>query len=202
MKINQVYYIASYDRESICPKTKIPEYAFIGRSNVGKSSLINMLTGRKDLARVSKSPGKTSMINYFRVDDNWHLVDLPGYGYAKVSKKQRAKWENMIERFLITREQLACTFLLIDSRIPFQKIDREFMNWLGERKIPFVLVFTKTDRIKPAEREEKIKSLKAEMLEHWEELPTVFITSSTKREGKEELLTFIEGINNQIAQGG
>ncbi len=191
MDIQEVHYIGSFEREGQCPMDGLPEYAFIGRSNVGKSSLINYLCDRKDLARVSKTPGKTTMMNYFKVDNSWYIVDLPGYGYARRSKKQRAKWEQMLERYLLVRSNLHCVFLLIDSRIDHQKVDREFMSWLGERRIPFVIVFTKIDGVKPAKRDEKVEAIRQDMLESWTELPQHFITSTVLKEGKEEILAFV-----------
>ncbi len=191
MDIQEVHYVGSFEREGQCPKDGLPEYAFIGRSNVGKSSLINYLCDRKDLARVSKTPGKTTMMNYFKVDNSWYIVDLPGYGYARRSKKQRAKWEQMLERYLLVRSSLHCVFLLVDSRIDHQKVDREFMSWLGERRIPFVIVFTKIDGIKPAKREEKVEAIRQDMLENWTELPQHFVTSTVLKEGKEEILAFV-----------
>jgi len=197
--VESAKYVASYPKISKCPITKIPEYAFIGRSNVGKSSLINMLTGRRELAKVSKKPGKTQMINYFLIDQKWHLVDLPGYGYAVASKKTRAKWGKMIENYLSKREILQCAFVLLDSNIPAQKIDIEFLNWMGEQRIPFVIVYTKIDRARRiGEAEENIKKIQAELLEYWEELPQQFITSSNKATGREEILSFIGDINEKF----
>ena len=193
--INNVKYVGSFPRISACPKEERPEYAFIGRSNVGKSSLINMLTGRNGLARISKKPGKTRMINYFLVEEQWYLVDLPGYGYAKISKKKRRDWEIMIEGYLQHRNTLACAFVLIDANIPAQKIDIEFMNWLGDKKIPFAIIYTKTDRLKPSEIQPNIDLIRAEFLKHWEELPQEFVTSSIKKVGQEDILTFIESVN-------
>lgn len=189
--IKEVNYVASFPRESKCPKGKLPEFAFIGRSNVGKSSLINMLTGRKDLARVSKQPGKTSMINYFLVDEAWHLVDLPGYGYAKSSKKTRASWHKMITTYLKHREQLYCAFVLIDSRHELQAIDKEFIDWCGEAGVPFVLIYTKIDKVKKKDRHDHIKRIENRLLEEWTELPPSFVTSSEERIGKEEVMKFI-----------
>ena len=198
MEIKEVEFIGSFERESQCPQTKVPEYAFIGRSNVGKSSLINMLCNRKGLAKVSNTPGKTQTINYFRVDDSWHLVDLPGYGYAKISKKMRGKWEDMIERFLITRSQLQVIFLLIDSRHDLQSIDLEFMNWLGERSVPFVLVYTKIDKLKKAQVALNIEKIQNSMLQYWNSLPDQFVTSSEKKDGRKEILNFIGDLNNNF----
>ncbi|MEM9548314.1 MAG: ribosome biogenesis GTP-binding protein YihA/YsxC [Bacteroidota bacterium] len=198
MEINEVAFIGSFERESQCPQETVPEYAFIGRSNVGKSSLINMLCNRKGLAKVSNTPGKTQTINFFRVDSAWHLVDLPGYGYAKISKKMRQKWEKMIERYLLVRPQLQVVFVLLDSRHDLQKIDLEFINWLGERQVPFVLVYTKTDKLKKSQVKEHIEKIQKGILQYWNTLPQQFITSSEKRTGKEEILEFIGDLNNNF----
>lgn len=175
-----------------CPKSTLPEFAFIGRSNVGKSSLINLLTGRKDLAHISATPGKTRLINYFLVNNEWYLVDLPGYGYAKLSKSEREKFGKSTQEYLIKRENLYCIFVLIDSRIPPQEIDLEFINWLGSNQIPFVIVFTKTDKLKPAELSTNTENFKRSLKEWWAELPTMFLTSTVTKSGKEEILDFIE----------
>ena len=193
--IHSANYVASYPSENKCPKDKKPEFAFIGRSNVGKSSLINLLTDRKELAKVSKKPGKTQMINYFIINEQWYLVDLPGYGYAKISKKTRVKWGKMIENYLIHRPTLQCAFILLDANVPPQKVDVDFINWMGEQRIPFVIVYTKTDRLKNEKQLKKnIEAIQTELLTYWNELPEQFITSSTKRKGKEEILSFIDGI--------
>lgn len=196
--MQEVKYVGSYPSITSCPKDDRPEYAFIGRSNVGKSSLINMLTGRNGLARISKKPGKTQMINYFLVERAWHLVDLPGYGYAKISKKKRREWEIMIEGYLQHRKTLACAFVLIDANILAQQIDIDFLNWLGDKQVPFAIVYTKTDRLKPAEVQPNIDLIRASFLEHWEALPQEFITSSIKKEGQTEILDFVNGINQTI----
>ncbi len=198
MEINYSDYKGSFPRESACPKEEKPEYAFIGRSNVGKSSLINMLTDRISLARVSKKPGKTQMLNFYLMDDRWYLVDLPGYGYAVISKKKRHEWERMIQGYLQKRENLQCAFILIDANIPPQKIDIEFINWMGQARIPFVIVYTKTDRLKPEQVDVNIKIIQDELLKHWNELPQQFISSSNNKRGKEEILEFIDGVNNQF----
>lgn len=198
MEIKEVAFIGSFERESQCPQDMVPEYAFIGRSNVGKSSLINMLCNRKGLAKVSNTPGKTQTINYFRVDDSWHLVDLPGYGYAKISKKMRQKWEDMIERYLITRPQLQVIFVLIDSRHDLQSIDLEFINWLGDRRVPFVLVYTKIDKLKKAEVAQNVEKIQTGLLQYWNALPDQFITSSEKKDGRQEILDFIGDLNNNF----
>lgn len=199
MKHLDVEFVGSYVSVSTCPPDKLPEYAFIGRSNVGKSSLINMLCQRKNLARVSNTPGKTQLINMFTVNNVWQLVDLPGYGFAKVSKKQRAKFENMIEGYLKNRASLQCTFVLIDSRHALQQIDREFIDWLGEHGISFVIVYTKTDKLKPHEVEHNIERIREELLKTWSELPQQFITSSKSKLGRDDVLSFIAEINEMHA---
>ena len=178
-----------------CPETKLPEYAFIGRSNVGKSSLINMLTNRVKLAKISSKPGKTQLINHFLINDAWFLVDLPGYGWAKASKKSKEEWEEMNLRYLRERENLTCIFLLIDARIDAQKIDIEFMNWVGENQLPLVIVFTKTDKLSKNKIQKNISQIKKEFLKHWEELPNLFETSSENGQGREEILHFIQETN-------
>lgn len=179
-----------------CPKEALPEYAFIGRSNVGKSSLINMLTERKNLAKTSGRPGKTQLINHFKVNDNWFLVDLPGYGYAKVSKKSKSTFQKYITDYFKKREQLLCAFVLIDIRHEPQKIDLEFMEWIGTNEIPFCIVFTKADKLKPKVIEDHIAQYINTLLTGiWEESPTYFITSSSTGAGREELLLFIDGLN-------
>ena len=180
------------------PKDRIPEYAFIGRSNVGKSSLINMLMGRKDLAKTSGKPGKTQLINHFKINDTWFLVDLPGYGYAKISKKKRTIFQYFIENYFKEREQLACTFVLIDSRHDPQKIDLEFMKFLGNNQIPFCIVFTKADKLGSSKLNKQIVSYKKKLLNTWETLPTSFITSSSTGLGKDEFLEFISTVNDDV----
>lgn len=181
------------------PKDRIPEYAFIGRSNVGKSSLINMLMGRKDLAKTSGKPGKTQLINHFKINDNWFLVDLPGYGYAQISKKKRTIFQYFIENYFKERQQLVCTFVLIDSRHDPQKIDLEFMQFLGENQIPFCIVFTKADKLGSSKLNKQIISYKKKLLASWETLPTSFITSSSTGLGKDEFLEFIATVNDDVA---
>ncbi len=181
-----------------CPKNPYPEYAFIGRSNVGKSSLINMLMGQKKLAKTSGKPGKTQLINHFIVNNKWYLVDLPGYGYAKVSKKRRSKFQKFITDYFAKRRQLSCAFVLIDSRIKPQKIDLEFMEFLGTNAIPFCIVFTKSDKLKVNEINRNVAAYQNTMLETWEEMPTYFITSATKATGKDEVLHFIEKVNEDL----
>ena len=181
------------------PKDRIPEYAFIGRSNVGKSSLINMLMQRKDLAKTSGKPGKTQLINHFKINDSWFLVDLPGYGYAQVSKKKRVIFQHFIENYFKEREQLVCTFVLIDSRHDPQKIDLDFMRFLGENQIPFCIAFTKADKLGSSKLNKQITSYKKKLLQTWEEVPTSFITSSSTGFGRDEFLQFIDGVNQDVA---
>ena len=195
MKINTAEFIISNTDVKKCPVANLPEYAFIGRSNVGKSSLINMLTNNKKLAKTSSKPGKTQLINHFLINKNWYLVDLPGYGFAKVPKAQRKKFEKMINDYILFRENLMNVFVLIDSRIPAQKIDLDFMEWLGLSGIPFSIIFTKTDKLTTSKRGIFTKEYEKVMLESWEEMPPYFITSSTSKQGKEELLAYIENIN-------
>jgi len=195
MIIKQANFVGSYPRVSKCPESTLPEYSFIGRSNVGKSSLINMILGRKDIAKVSNTPGKTQLINYFEINKSWHLVDLPGYGYAQLSKKHRASLEKMIKFYLKNRENLSCTFLLIDSRIPLQDVDLEFANWLGANQIPFVIVYTKVDKLKGDAKHENIINIKNGLLKTWEDLPEQFVTSSRKKQGRDHILDFIADIN-------
>lgn len=191
MSVTSSSFTTSYARVSQIPDDKRPEFAFIGRSNVGKSSLINMLTERKELAKTSGKPGKTQLINYFLINGSWNLTDLPGYGYAIHSKKTRSKWETRTTNYFLQRTQMVCAMVLIDSNVPPQKIDVEFVNWLGENGVPFVLVFTKTDR-KGARGLINVEAFKAELLQYWEELPQIFLTSAVNFEGREELLSLIE----------
>lgn len=191
MKITRAKFIKSSQKISQCPESELPEYAFIGRSNVGKSSLINMLTGRKSLAKTSSTPGKTRLINHFEIDGRWFIVDLPGYGYAKVSKKERNKFGSLIEDYISKREKLQCLFLLIDSRLKPQKIDMDFIHWLGENGVPFVIVFTKSDKLNQKHLRINTQTFKDEMLKTWEELPEIFISSAEKGLGKEEILGFV-----------
>jgi len=178
-----------------CPAPNKPEYAFIGRSNVGKSSLINMITGFKNLAKTSGKPGKTQLINHFIINKEWFLVDLPGYGYAQVSKEKKANWDKFIYRYLEQRENLLCVFVLIDSRHEPQKVDLEFLQWLGEHEIPFVIVFTKVDKLGKTTFAKNIAHYKKELLKAWDELPTLFYSSAEIGTGKEEILGFIEETN-------
>ncbi len=198
MKIKSAEFVVSNQKVEKCPDSKLPEYAFIGRSNVGKSSLINMLTERKSLAKTSSRPGKTQLINHFLINGNWHLVDLPGYGYAKVSKSAKRTFQKFITAYFANRKQMVCAFVLIDSRHKAQKIDLEFMQWLGEHQIPFCIIFTKADKIKPKALETNIKNYQAEMLEYWSEMPEFFISSATSGLGKDEILGYIESVNQQM----
>ena len=184
-----------------CPKDRLPEYAFIGRSNVGKSSLINMLTNCKNLAKTSGRPGKTQLINHFKIDDRWFLVDLPGYGYARVSKTTKQVFQRFITDYFEQREQLVSAFVLVDIRHEPQKIDVEFMQWLGERAIPFAIIFTKADKLKPQAIERNVAAYKEALLEWWEEFPPYFITSAQNKTGKEELTQYIEQTNQTIING-
>ena len=199
MEINDAKYVISSPDYKQCPPPDRAEYAFIGRSNVGKSSLINMLCNKKTLAKTSSAPGKTQLINHFDVFSNdkkkWYLVDLPGYGYAKVSQSDRRRWEQMIEGYIRKRENLVCLFVLIDSRHEPQMIDYEFLNDLGKWEIPFVVVFTKSDKNKPGATARNVKSFLDGMKEYWEELPPYFVTSALKREGREGMLSYIGGLN-------
>lgn len=195
MRIKQAEFIISNTDINKCPKADMPEYAFIGRSNVGKSSLINMLTERKSLAKVSGKPGKTQLINHFLINKLWYLVDLPGYGYAGVSKTQRYEFTQFIKKYLLKRENLMCLFVLLDSRLKPQAIDLEFMQWLGENGIPFVICFTKQDKLSKKESTENLINYKIELLKSWEELPQIFLSSATKKNGKEDILNFIANTN-------
>ena len=196
--IRSAQYIISNPDVASCPQSNLPEYAFIGRSNVGKSSLINMLCHNPKLAKTSQKPGKTLLINHFLVDNAWHLVDLPGYGYAQAGQKQREALKRMIERYCLLREQLVCLFVLIDCRHEPQKIDLEFINWLGENGVPFALVFTKGDKLGKVRLRENVEAYKARLLEEWEELPPVFVTSSETGLGGDELTAYIESINQDL----
>lgn len=198
MIIKDARFICSNTKFDKLPKDNMPEYAFIGRSNVGKSSLINALVQRKGLAKTSSTPGKTIAINHFVVNDAWYLVDLPGYGYAQRSKKSREEWRVMLANYISRRRNLICTFVLVDSRIEPQNSDIGFMEWLGENQVPFCIVFTKADKLSKAELERNVEAYKKRLLEDWEELPPVFITSSENKQGREELLDFIEQQNNEL----
>lgn len=191
-------FVSSSPNVTMCPKEPLPEYAFIGRSNVGKSSLINMLTQRKKLAKTSSTPGKTRLINHFKMDDSWFLADLPGYGYAKVSKKEREGFARMIEQYAQLRSNLVCFFVLVDARIPPQQLDLDFIEWLGDSRLPFVIVLTKVDKINQREKSKNLKLLMEELSESWDELPLVFETSATKGTGREQILAFIRETNRKL----
>lgn len=192
MEIKQAEFVSSVADVSKCPKADKPEFAFIGRSNVGKSSLLNMLTNRKNLAKTSNKPGKTQTINHFIINDLWYMVDLPGYGYAKVSREKREGFGKIIENYVLKRENLHCLFILLDARLEPQKIDLEFIQWSGEKEIPLCLVFTKADKLTKNLLNRNVFVYKTALLKMWEDLPAMIITSSTAKTGKEELLSFIE----------
>ncbi|MBR3699588.1 MAG: YihA family ribosome biogenesis GTP-binding protein [Bacteroidales bacterium] len=198
MIIKDAHFVSSNSKIDRLPKDNIPEYAFIGRSNVGKSSLINTLVQRRALAKTSATPGKTIAINHFMVNDSWYLVDLPGYGYAQRSKKAREEWRVMLANYIRRRRNLICTFVLVDSRIEPQNSDIGFMEWLGENQVPFCIVFTKVDKISKAELDKNIEIYKSKLLEEWEELPQMFITSSETKQGRDELLDYIEQQNAEL----
>ncbi|MCK8522241.1 ribosome biogenesis GTP-binding protein YihA/YsxC [Aquimarina sp. D1M17] len=198
MKISSAEFVVSNSDVAKCPKDKLPEYAFIGRSNVGKSSLINMLTSRKSLAKTSGRPGKTQLINHFIINKTWFLVDLPGYGYARVSKSAKKVFQKFITAYFSKRTQLVSAFVLVDCRHEPQKIDLEFMQWLGENQIPFSIIFTKADKLSKNKLPIQINSYIKEMLKYWEEMPNYFITSSSSGLGKEEVLSYIDDINKQL----
>jgi ribosome biogenesis GTP-binding protein YsxC/EngB len=198
MIIKKAAFLQSNTRVEKLPKDNLPEYAFIGRSNVGKSSLINMLVRKRSLAKTSSTPGKTITINHFIVNDEWYLVDLPGYGFAQRSKKQREEWRVILSNYIRRRRNLLYTFVLIDCRIEPQKSDLGFIGWLGENKMPFVVVFTKADKVKSAELEKNVEEFKKQLLEEWEEMPPMFITSSENGLGRDEILDFIDIQNKQL----
>ncbi|WP_207427646.1 ribosome biogenesis GTP-binding protein YihA/YsxC [Pedobacter sp. SYSU D00535] len=198
MQIQSAEFKCSNTRTDKLPPPVLPEYAFIGRSNVGKSSLINMLTQRKGLAKTSQTPGKTQLINHFLINQNWYLVDLPGYGYAKTSRTNRGEWERFIRYYLKNRESLQCVFVLIDSRLEPQRVDLDFCFWLGEQGIPFVLVFTKADKQSRLKTAQNVEKFKKALLQYFEEIPQEFVTSSEEKLGREELLEFIGGINERF----
>jgi GTP-binding protein len=198
MIIKDAHFVSSNSKIDRLPKDNIPEYAFIGRSNVGKSSLINTLVQRRALAKTSATPGKTIAINHFMVNDSWYLVDLPGYGYAQRSKKAREEWRVMLANYIRRRRNLICTFVLVDSRIEPQNSDIGFMEWLGENQVPFCIVFTKVDKISKVELDKNIEIYKSKLLEEWEELPQMFITSSETKQGRDELLDYIEQQNAEL----
>lgn len=200
MEITNAEFVISNTDFRKCPATAFPEYAFIGRSNVGKSSLINMLTNHKGLAMTSARPGKTMLINHFLINKSWYLVDLPGYGYAKRDRKSQEQIQRIIESYILGREQMACLFLLIDSRLEPQRIDLAFIQWLGENGIPFAIVFTKADKLGIGKLKANIQAYLEKLAEQWEELPPHFVTSSEDRTGRQELLDYIDGINKELAK--
>ena len=198
MEIKSAEFVSSYVSYKDCPKTEIPEYAFVGRSNVGKSSLINMLLDKKKLAKTSQSPGKTQLINQFIVNEKWYLVDLPGYGFAKVSKSARKDFNKLINEYALYRDNLMCLFVLLDARHEPQKNDLGFMRWLGENQVPFAMIFTKADKISSSVLNKNIKNYKKEMLKEWEALPEIFISSSEQKRGRSEILDYIDKINTSF----
>jgi GTP-binding protein len=200
MHISSANFVISNSKLSGCPEDRLPEYAFIGRSNVGKSSLINMLAGVRDLAKTSSKPGKTLLINHFLVNESWYIVDLPGYGFAKISKHMKESVHKMITDYVLHREQLVCLFVLLDSRHEAQDIDLDFLAFLGESEVPFALIFTKTDKSTQAEVGSNIHKYKEKLLETWETLPPIFITSSQKIRGRKELLDYIEEVNASLKE--
>ena len=195
LTVTSAEYVTSLPSVELCPSTTIPEYAFIGRSNVGKSSLVNMLTGNSKLAKTSATPGKTMMINYFLINRKWYLVDLPGYGFAKRSKTEQQKFQDMIAGYVLRRQQMTCLFVLIDSRLEPQRIDLEFIQWLGENGVPFALVFTKGDKLSKTRVGANVARFLDTLREEWEELPPHFVTSAVTRAGREELLAYINEVN-------
>lgn len=198
MEIKQSEFIISNEDYSKCPDHNLPEYAFIGRSNVGKSSLINMLTNRKNLAKISEKPGKTLLINHFLINEQWYLVDLPGYGFARRSKKQKARLQKIINSYILKRKQLTLLFILIDSRHKPMKADLDFIQSAGEEGVPLALIFTKADKIKPNELEKNLELYKDALKDTWEIIPEIFVTSATKNKGREALLTHIDSVNKEI----
>ncbi len=198
MDIKSATFVISNTDVSKCPTNNLPEYAFIGRSNVGKSSLINMLTQRKGLAMTSQKPGKTQLINHFIINENWYLVDLPGYGYAQRGKEGRDRIQRIIEDYILERTELTCLFVLLDCRHEAQKIDLEFMEWLGENGVPFSIIFTKADKLGPVRLKENIAAYQNKLLESWEELPPIFSSSSEHRTGRDEILNYIDEINKSL----
>lgn len=198
MRIKSAAFVISNTDVAKCPKEQLPEYAFIGRSNVGKSSLINMLTARKNLAKTSGKPGKTQLINHFKINDNWFLVDLPGYGYAQISKTKRQSFQLFIREYFLKRPQLVCSFVLVDVRHEPQKIDVDFMRFLGENEIPFCIVFTKADKLNSSTLQKNIETYTTELLKSWSAMPQYFVTSASQKTGREELLQFIDDVNKNF----
>ena len=201
MEITSAEFVVSNSRADMCPDTHLPEYAFIGRSNVGKSSLINMLTNHSNLAMTSSTPGKTLLINHFLINKAWYLVDLPGYGYAQRGKRMMEKIQKIIEYYVLEREQMTCLFVLVDSRLSPQKIDLEFIEWLGENNVPFAIIFTKADKQSIGKTKQNVNIYLNKLKEQWEELPPYFISSSEKKIGREEILNYIEEVNASLVQG-
>lgn len=200
MEITSAEFVISNSRADMCPKGNLPEYAFIGRSNVGKSSLINMLTKNPKLAMTSSTPGKTLLINHFLINKEWYLVDLPGYGYAQRGKKMMEKIQKLIEYYVLEREQMTCLFVLVDSRLEPQKIDLEFIQWLGENSIPFAIIFTKADKQSAGKTKMNVAHYLDRLKEEWEELPPYFISSSENRTGRKEILDYIDSVNRQLKE--
>lgn len=198
MEITSAQFVVSNSRADMCPDGNLPEYAFIGRSNVGKSSLINMLTNHSKLAMTSSTPGKTLLINHFLINNSWYLVDLPGYGYAQRGKKVMENIKNLIQHYVLERIQMTCLFVLIDSRLEPQKIDLQFIEWLGENSVPFALVFTKSDKQSAGKTKQNVERFLDTLKEQWEEFPPYFITSSEKKTGRQELLDYIESVNRTL----
>jgi len=199
VEIYKAEFIISAPNLIQCPKGDISEYAFIGRSNVGKSSLINMLTNRKDLAKTSSTPGKTQLINYYLINHDWYMVDLPGYGWAKVGKKQKQQWSKNVREYLLKRKSLTILFILVDIRLNPQDMDIEFINWAGEKEIPIALIFTKADKLSKNKVTGSVNGYKKHLKNFWEELPAIFISSSETRQGREEILEYISRINNMMS---
>jgi GTP-binding protein len=195
--VKDAQFLGSFARTEACPESNIPEYAFIGRSNVGKSSLVNMITGRKALAKVSRTPGKTQLLNFFKINNQWNLVDLPGYGYARLAKTKRAEFSKMIKHYLKNRDQLTCLFVLIDGSIGPQELDMEFIKFLGQESVPYSIIYTKTDKETQNIVVKNIQAIKKRLLQDWSDLPLQFATSATKRRGGNELLDYIEQLNKE-----
>jgi GTP-binding protein len=200
MKIKEVSFVASFTKEAACPADGKPEFAFIGRSNVGKSSLINTLCNKKSLAKVSVTPGKTQLLNYFEVDNTWYLVDLPGYGYARTSKAKKEVFSKMIREYLSRRVALFCAFVLIDIRHPLQVIDRDFLNWCGSHEVPVCIVFTKADKLGKNQIQSNVQAIRKELLTFWQALPPYFITSSETKEGRDSLLEYIDQCMKEVVR--
>lgn len=198
MIVKTADFVCSNTQVSKLPPAVLPEYAFIGRSNVGKSSLINMLTNKHGLAKTSQTPGKTQLINHFLINEKWYIVDLPGYGYARISKSKKEDWNKFIRTYLDKRESLQCVFVLIDSRLEPQKIDLEFCNWLGEKGLPFSLIFTKADKQSATKTDQNVSKFKKALLTTFDDIPTIFITSAELQSGREEVLNFVGSVNNQF----